>query len=131
MKYIIDTHILIWTILDPKKLSKNVLKTYDLADEVQVSNINFWEISLTYKLGKLDLGKLTPEDIFIAAKESNFVIINIDAQTTSTLYKLPLRDHKDPFDRLLIWYAIRNKISLISKDGKFSQYEKDGLSLVK
>ncbi len=129
MKYIVDTHILIWTLLDPKKLSLTILSDYEGASEVQVSNINFWEISLKYKLGKLDLGGLTPEDIFIAAKESNFTVINIDAEITSSLYKLPLRDHKDPFDRLLVWYAIQNKIPLISRDGKFSQYEQDGLEL--
>ncbi len=130
MKYIIDTHILIWTILDPEKLSQNTLQVYDHADEIQVSNINFWEISLKYRLGKLDLGGLTPEDIFIAAKDSNFKIINIDSDTTSTLYQLPLRDHKDQFDRLLIWYAIRNRITLVSRDEKFDQYLEDGLKLV-
>lgn len=56
MKFIIDTHILIWTLLDPEKLSKNILQAYAEADEVQVSNINFWKISLKYRLGKLDLG---------------------------------------------------------------------------
>jgi len=130
MKYIVDTHILIWTLLDPEKLSKNTLETFNRADEIQVSNINFWEISLKYRLGKLDLDELTPEDIFTAAKDSNFKIINVDSETTSTLYKLPLRDHKDPFDRLLVWHSIKNKTTLISQDGKFSQYKKDGLMLL-
>jgi len=130
MKFIIDTHILIWTLLDPDKLSKNILQAYVRADEVQVSNINFWEISLKYRLGKLDLGGLTPEDIYLAAKKSNFKIIDIDSQTTSTLYQLPLRDHKDPFDRLLIWHSIKNKTTLISRDKRFRQYERDGLILL-
>ena len=129
-KYIIDTHILIWTLLDPEKLSKNILQAYAEVGEVQVSNINFWEISIKYRLGKLDLGGLSPEDIYLAAKESNFKIIDIDSQTTSTLYQLPLKDHKDPFDRLLIWHSIRSKTTLISRDNKFSQYEEDGLILL-
>lgn len=130
MKFIIDTHVLIWTLLDPEKLSKSTLNAYAKADEVQVSNINFWEISLKVRLGKLDLGGLTPEDIYLAAKESNFKIIDIGSQTTSTLYQLPLRNHKDPFDRLLIWHSIQHKTILISQDGKFSQYEEDGLILL-
>ncbi len=129
MRVIVDTHILIWTLLDPEKLSQKILTLYEEANEVQVSNINFWEISLKYKLGKLDLGRLTPDDLFIAAKKSNFKVVNIDAEITSSLYQLPLRDHKDPFDRLLIWYSIQNKIPLISRDGKFSQYGEDGLEL--
>ena len=130
MKFIIDTHVLIWTLLDPEKLSKNILNAYAKADEVQVSNINFWEISLKYRLGKLTLEGLTPKDIYLAAKESHFKIIDIDSQITSTLYQLPLRDHKDPFDRLLIWHSIQHKTTLISRDGKFSQYKEDGLILL-
>ena len=71
MKYIVDTHILLWTILDPGKLSQNILSVYEQADEVQASNINFWEISLKYKLGKLELGDLTPENILTALVPGN------------------------------------------------------------
>ncbi len=131
MKYIIDTHILLWTILDPGKLSQNILSVYEQADEVQASNINFWEISLKYKLGKLELGDLTPENILTAAENSHFKIININSQITSTMYKLPLAEHKDPFDRILIWYAIQNNIPIISRDGLFKQYENAGLKIIK
>ena len=93
MSYLVDTHILLWSILDPGKLSENILQTYEQADEVQASNINFWEISLKYRLGKLDLGDLTPHDLFTVAIESNYKIICIDAQTTATSYKLPLGKH--------------------------------------
>ena len=130
MNVIVDTHVLLWTILDPEKLSENMLQAYDSADEIQVSNINFWEISLKFRLGKLDLGGLTPEDIFVAAKESNFKVVNIDAEITASLYLLPLEKHKDPFDRLLIWYAIQNKITLISRDGLFDSYRQYGLKLI-
>ena len=130
MKFIVDTHILLWTLLDPEKLSKNILEAYAKADEVQVSNINFWEISLKYRLGKLILEGLTPKDIYLAAKESHFKIVDFDSQTTSTLYQLPLRNHKDPFDRLLIWHSIQHETTLISRNGKFCQYKEDGLILL-
>lgn len=131
MKYIVDTPVLLWTLLEPTKLSKNIVQIYDQADEIQVSNINFWEISLKYKLGKLDLGDLTPHDLLIASKESHFKIIEIDANIMSTLYQLPLDKHKDPFDRILIWYAIQNNIPLISRDGLFGEYENEGLKVVR
>ncbi len=131
MKYIVDTHVLLWTLLEPAKLSKNILQAYDQADEIQVSNINFWEISLKYKLEKLDLGDLTPHDLLVASKESHFKVIEIDANIMSTLYQLPLGQYKDPFDRILIWYAIQNKIPLISRDSLFGEYEHEGLKIVK
>ena len=131
MKYIVDTHILLWSILDSGKLSESIIQTYEQADEIQASNINFWEISLKYRLGKLDLGDLTPYDIYIAAIESNYKIICIDAQTTATIYKLPLGKHKDPFDRILIWYAIQNDTALISRDSSFDEYNIEGLRVIK
>ena len=131
MKYIVDTHVLLWTLLDPDKLSKNTLQAYEQADEIQASNINFWEISLKYKLGKLDLGNLTPQDLLVAAKDSHFKIIEIDSTIMATMYQLPMGTHKDPFDRILIWYAIQNNIPLISRDGLFEQYKNEGLTVVK
>ena len=131
MKYILDTHILLWTLLEPSKLSKNIINIYEQADEIQVCNINFWEISLKYKLGKLSLNGYQPEDLLQAARDSYFKIINIDAKITSSVYHLPLKKHKDPFDRLLFWYAIQNKIPLISRDTRINEYEAEGLVIVK
>ncbi len=130
MKYIVDTHILLWSILQSSKLSPCVLQTFKEADEIQASNINFWEISLKYRLGKLDLGSLNPCDILAAARDSNFKIIDINSELMATLYKLPLGKHKDPFDRVLIWYSIQNNIPLISRDGLFDQYQSEGLKLI-
>lgn len=47
------------------------------------------------------------------------------------MYKLPSGDHKDPFDIMLIWYAIQNNIPLISRDRSFKQYESEGLKVIK
>jgi PIN domain nuclease of toxin-antitoxin system len=38
--------------------------------------------------------------------------------------------HKDPFDRLIIWYCINNDFILVSKDGKFSEYSSLGLKVI-
>ena len=131
MKYLMDTHILLWALLSPDKLSSKIIHVLEQRNEIQVSNFNFWEISLKYKLGKLELNNLTPLDIFEATKNSHFKIINIDALTTASLYKLPLREHKDPFDRMLIWYAIQHNITLLSRDRLFKLYHNEGLKVIK
>jgi PIN domain nuclease of toxin-antitoxin system len=47
------------------------------------------------------------------------------------IYELPRKNkHKYPFDRMLIWQAMTMGIGLISKDGLFEQYKKDGLKLM-
>jgi len=50
---------------------------------------------------------------------------------TITFHDLPLNNnHKDPFDRMIIWQAITNDIPLISKDKFFDLYKNYGLKLV-
>jgi PIN domain nuclease of toxin-antitoxin system len=44
-------------------------------------------------------------------------------------YKLPMY-HKDPFDRFLIWEAIRNNFILISVDENMELYKNNGLKVV-
>jgi PIN domain nuclease of toxin-antitoxin system len=38
--------------------------------------------------------------------------------------------HRDPFDRFLIWEAMRNDFILISVDKNMELYEKDGLKII-
>lgn len=130
MNCLVDTHILLWSLLDPSRLSDNIVQLYNEADEVSVSNINFWEISLKYRLGKLELEGITPEELLTAAKESHFKIIDINAETMASLHQLPLRNHRDPFDRILIWHAICSQTTLLSRDRAFDEYQQDGLLLV-
>ena len=54
-------------------------------------------------------------------------MIDIDSQTISTLYQLPLRDHKDPFDRLHIWHSIHMKLRSSHKVVNLVSMRKTGL----
>lgn len=130
MSYLINTHILLWTLMDTSKLSKNIFEVYSSGKEVQVSNLSFWEISLKYGLGKLDLDGLTPSDVYQAAKDSNFKVIDISAEIMATVHELPKENHKDPFDRMLIWHAINAGLILISHDTEIKHYQSHGLRLL-
>ena len=52
MNFLLDSHTLLWAILDRKKLSSKVIKILeDSTNEVFVSSVTFWEISLKYSWG--------------------------------------------------------------------------------
>ena len=127
-KYLIDTHILLWSLFKPEKLCnkiKNVLENNDL--EKYVCSISFWEISLKFSLGKLELINTEPDEIYTQTMKSGFYISEISPEEYSTSYKLPfIAKHKDPFDRILIWHSIINKMTVISADNRFSEYKKSG-----
>jgi PIN domain nuclease of toxin-antitoxin system len=56
MKYLLDTHTLIWAIVDKDKLSDKVLEILqDNENRLFVSAASFWEISIKHGKGKLNI----------------------------------------------------------------------------
>lgn len=92
--------------------------------------ITFWEISLKYSLGKIDLRGVLPDGLPAIAKDTGLEILNLDSDTASTFYKLSKIGQKDPFDRMLAWQAIREDCVLLTRDKEFSGYKADGLNIV-
>ena len=95
-----------------------------------VSIITFWEIALKYQLGKIDLKGVYPDYLSSVARNSGFEFLNLEFETTSTFYKLPMLKNKDPFDRMLAWQAISNNFILVTQDHEFALYQHHGLKTV-
>jgi len=128
MNLLLDTHVFLWSLFAPNKLSKAVVLEIKSPDnEVAVSVVTFWEISLKFALGKLELTGVKPEDLPDFAKQMNLEILPITAAEASSFHQLPRLSHKDPFDRIIIWQAIQRKMALISKDRDFKTYRQFGL----
>ena len=56
MNYLLDTHSFLWVLFDDEKLSersREIIKDPD--NDIFVSVITYWEISLKYAIGKLEL----------------------------------------------------------------------------
>ncbi len=131
MKYLLDTHTLLWVLFEDEKLSEKVKAAVRNPDnEIYVSIVSYWEISLKYALGKLELRGILPEKLPGKAKEINIETLEISEEEVASFYKLPRQKHKDPFDRLIIWQAINRKIALISKDRPIKEYQKFGLEIL-
>ena len=130
MNYLVDTHILLWSFLEPKKLSGQV-KSILMNDnnDIYYSPISLWEISIKYGLKKLSLKGGTPEDFYLELSNSYYHCKTTEPLDLATNYKLPVR-HRDPFDRFLIWEAIRNDFILISSDKNMEQYKSEGLRVI-
>lgn len=130
MSYLIDTHIFLWLLFEPKKVPLSKLKILqDGKNTVYISSISFWEISLKFSLGKLFLEGVTPEKLPSLAVQMGLEIIDATADELSCIHQLP-NYHKDPFDRIIIHQAISRKITLVSVDGKFEAYKEHGLMLI-
>jgi len=131
-KYLLDTHTLIWAIVDKNKLSKQVLKILqDNDNKIFVSAVSFWEIAIKHGKGKMDLENFQIRNIPDYCRRLSIEQIPLMPEDAINYSDLPFyENHKDPFDRMLIYQCIRCNFILVSKDDKMKFYENDGLELI-
>ncbi len=120
-RYLVDTHTLIWSFENNKKLpqtTKNIID--DTNNDIFVSIASLWEMAIKISIGKLDLSvSLTQLTKDVALK--NIQILPVNSSHVLKVENLPFH-HKDPFDRIIIAQSLTENITLISVDGVFDSY---------
>ena len=122
MKYLIDTHILIWVISEDQKLrSKHLEIISDDENEIILCSASIWELTIKFSIGKLEILK-TLDDIFVKIKKSKIQVLEMEERDFLVLASLPFF-HKDPFDRAIISMARSRNMTVISEDQYFEFYD--------
>jgi len=119
VRILVDTHIYLWMLSCPEKLSQ--ARRYELespANEVFVSAMSIAELMIKHSIGKIDI-RFDPVEM---AQKMGLEILSFTGAEAMALGELPLH-HKDPFDRMLLVQAMVNKLSLMTDDSKFLQYD--------
>lgn len=122
---VLDTHVLIWWLLDAKKLSKRALESIEKAEKEKqlfISTITVWELAMLVKKGRLQLSGETRDLVEQIAKIPSLKILDISSQIAleSVLLDYP---HPDPADRIIIASAKFLGMPLISKDRKIRSFK--------
>jgi len=127
----LDTHVLLWTIGNSDKLSPQISEQIsNMENEVFVSAISLWEIVLKHSIDKLELN-FEISDIPKYCQQMGFYLIPLKPLEVLGFLKLPkIKNHKDPFDRMLIYQCIANNYTLVSKDAKMTIYHEYGLKCI-
>jgi PIN domain nuclease of toxin-antitoxin system len=122
MKILLDTHTFLWFLAGTSELSEPARTLIENPlHEKYISIASFWEISIKNSLGKLTLD-VPFSELKAEAINNNFQILPISFEDTLQLNTLPFH-HRDPFDRIIISQAKENNLTLLSRDGDFSQYD--------
>ncbi|MGZ3874675.1 MAG: type II toxin-antitoxin system VapC family toxin [Mucilaginibacter sp.] len=131
MNYLLDTHAFIWAMADKGKLSAKAIQIiHDSNNSIFVSAVTFWEIALKFSINKLDIQGISPDELPGLSVKTGFKLIDFLPEESASHYKLPITTHKDPFDRMLVWQAIKRDYVLISKDIRINPYTDDGLKIL-
>ena len=123
VRYLLDTHTLLWFIAEDKQLSSSGQQLIlDSSSEIFISTASLWEIAIKINIGKLALNKPFEQSFPDELDSHGIEILDITVDTLVQLTTLPLH-HRDPFDRLIIAQAIVEGIPIISKDEAFDLYD--------
>ena len=126
MKLLLDTHTLLWYASGDSQLStKAAALLGDPTNELFLSIATAWELAIKTKLGKLALSVPSDEFVKQAAAAYGLTVLPITIEDCALYEKLPfpLKDHRDPFDRLLMVQAQRLGLSILGADTLFNAYQ--------
>lgn len=117
MRVLIDTHLLLWALASPGKLSSKTRRRIE-SSEVFASAASIWEISIKSALGKL---QANPAEVLSGIEPAGFDHLPITGAHAAKVADLP-HLHKDPFDRLMVAQASVEKMTLLTDDEALGGY---------
>jgi PIN domain nuclease of toxin-antitoxin system len=128
-KILLDTHILIWSLLEPERLSSVVKDTITSAqntDNLYITSITLWEIAMLIKKQRISVFQRTADFLNSITQIEGLSIVNINANISAESVALPGEFDGDPADCLIIASARESASTLITRDQKIISWAKQG-----
>ena len=121
MKFLLDTHLLLWAAHAPERLSANALAIFnDASHELLFSAASIWEVAIKTSLGRDDF----QVDVRLFRRgllDNGYQELPVSSAHAVCLDALPDL-HKDPFDRMLVAQACAEGIMLLTSDAVVARY---------
>ncbi len=126
MRLLLDTHALLWTLIDPAHMSARATEAIEAEDsEVYVSIVSPWEMSIAKARGRMD----PPVDLEEQLARRRFTLLPITLSHARMIESLP-HHHRDPFDRMLVAQAQAEGLTIVTVDRLLRRYPVSLLSAV-
>ncbi len=117
-RLLLDTHALLWVLDDHDALGESARSAIvDPRNDVFVSAISMWEISIKRSLGKLK----APEDLLSTVEAAGFQELPVTFVHADHAGGLPPH-HRDPFDRMLVAQAQVEGLTIVTHDSVIAKY---------
>ena len=114
---LVDTHLALWALGDPDRLTAaERALLVDPAIDRCLSPMSIWEAAI-----KREAGRLRAPRQLAAILALEFRMLEVSASLLEAAAELP-DHHNDPFDRVLIAHALREDLSVLTRDRAFAAY---------
>jgi PIN domain nuclease of toxin-antitoxin system len=125
VKYLLDTMVWLWSVGPTDLIGRQGLEILRSgSEEIFLSAVSSWEISIKAKLGKFQLPEAPGPYVRTRLAMQGIRSLSVTQDHTLSVYDLPLH-HADPFDRLLIAQAIAEDMVILTSDKAFKKYPVD------
>lgn len=122
MNLLIDSHALVWTLLDDHRLSPRARRVFrEPTGALHFSIVSLWELSIKIAIGKLRTLGSSIAYFRDECREHGVEIIPLRMEHILRAETLPLH-HRDPFDRLLVAQAIEENLAILTDDAHIRRY---------
>ena len=113
--FLVDTHLLLWWAVMPERLTAAARTRLESSDRpLLFSVVSIWEVAIKASLGRSDF-QVNPPSLRMGLLQEGFRELPIQTEHVLTVQHLPWI-HRDPFDRLLVAQAARERLSLLTAD---------------
>lgn len=122
MKFLVDTHVLLWLLNKQRSLPRAVASALlDESNECFLSIASLWEMTIKASKKQLTLPGGSIAEVARALQSSKLNLLGVDVLDLPHLEALSFL-HRDPFDRVLIAQAIRHNLILVTIDTALEAY---------
>jgi len=116
VRLLLDTHIWLWSLLEPGRLTKRVVRALERDDtELWLSPISVWEFLALADKGRVRLTLPPAEWVAAAFQRVPFREATVTHEVALETRNVHLR-HRDPADRFLVATAQVFDITLVTAD---------------
>ena len=121
MKFLVDTHLLVWLASEPDRLSlsaRGILE--DTESTLAFSAVSMWEIAIKKALGRSDFAT-DPRTLRTDLLDRDWLEVSMTSEHGFAAGDL-LPIHRDPFDRALIAQAKIEGMAFLTADAMLARY---------
>jgi PIN domain nuclease of toxin-antitoxin system len=121
VRFLLDTHLLLWAAGPIERLSSEARALIDdLDNEVVFSTGSIWEVAIKYSRGRADF-QVDPQILRRGLLDNLYRELPVTGEHAVAVASLPPL-HKDPFDRILVAQSVVEGITLLTTDPLVAQY---------
>ncbi len=123
MRLLLDTHIAIWTLSEPKRIPERFVEMISDAENiVAVSVVAIWEIAIKHRLKRPDSPPFSGYEAVAEFEAAGFKLLDVTPVHAAFVERLPML-HGDPLDRLMLAQAIIENMQFVTYDRHLSRYD--------